>query len=524
MPDFDLAIVGAGAIGKMTCQHIKTVYGKAAIDIGGVMSALQGVRNYTTFYRNGWLNPLVWDPDQAKEALETHAFENLKPKPKSEPEHEQTSPVFTFSSMPDSQYADQHPVFYKLWLKAAGHEYTEIVKPMGLTKLYFEWNGLAGVICFSDLAVPPRNSSHPHYKNEHEFYEGGKYSHIPLFKAHYSREHEYPKHVFPFAPTLGPKHGRQKTIQDFLGIYTSFETDPKAGFTSKQCAKYERRRVHIHNLLKQHFPDIDLNPNDTPLAFWNAQKTALAAICVPGHPTDMLLDRGQMELMMLGVCTISPYLPEVLLGDVRLEANEDYLQCADDYSDLIDICKSLTPERSKQIGNNARAKMAALQPKPFWDYVIRTLQDWYDRPESVATKAAAANMIEGKVISGSDKLSRIPNNLFQARCKAADAELVKGSLNVQVDDLNLALDYLGTPDFTTAQTDTPGNDLRWWRVELTTEPKQAIPSGKTFVIRHTHTGPGNYLDVLSEVHFRTEAGLDDGAIVRLSKLKGDSEH
>ena len=373
--DFDLACVGAGAIGKMTCQHIKTALGKTAIDIGGVMSAMQGVRNYTTFRRGGWLNPLVWDPGQVLEAPETNTSNDSI----TESELEQPASMFTFSSMPDSNYAKVHPTFYKLWLKAAGHEYTEIAKPMGVTKLYFEWNGLAGVICFSDFAVPPHDTNH--YKNESDFYKGGKYSHLPLFKAHYSSKHDYPDHVLPFAPTLFgiPGDGRRKALEEFLDFYPSFETAPKEGFTSKQRVSVAatKRRREMHQLLKQHFPDIDLKSNDPPRMFWNAHKTKLAAICIPGA-TNNMLDRAQMELMMLGVCTISPYLPEVLLGDIRLEPNEDYLQCADDYSDLIDICKSLTPERAKQIGNNARAKLAPLQPKPFWDYVIRTLKEWYE--------------------------------------------------------------------------------------------------------------------------------------------------
>lgn len=40
--DFDLALVGAGVVGKLVCHHIKTALGKSAIDIGDLMARLVG--------------------------------------------------------------------------------------------------------------------------------------------------------------------------------------------------------------------------------------------------------------------------------------------------------------------------------------------------------------------------------------------------------------------------------------------------------------------------------------------------
>ena len=58
--DFDLAFVGAGLIGKPVCHHIKTRLGKTAIDIGALMSILQGLRNRPTLQPDGLLDFLVW--------------------------------------------------------------------------------------------------------------------------------------------------------------------------------------------------------------------------------------------------------------------------------------------------------------------------------------------------------------------------------------------------------------------------------------------------------------------------------
>ena len=131
-------------------------------------------------------------------------------------------------------------------------------------------------------------------------------------------------------------------------------------------------------------------------------------------------------------------------------------------------------------------------------------------------------MIRGKVISGGGGISRIPEDLFQSRCKAARAKLVKGSLNVRVEDMRQALGYLGQPDFETEQSDQKDNNLRWWQVALAAESTDDELPGKTFVVRHTHTGPGNYLDVLSEVHFRTTLNLNDNSTVQLRRLKQDA--
>ena len=61
-PDFDLALVGVGAVGKLVCHYIKTELSKSAIDIGALMSAMQGVRNRVSFEKGGNRDALVWDP------------------------------------------------------------------------------------------------------------------------------------------------------------------------------------------------------------------------------------------------------------------------------------------------------------------------------------------------------------------------------------------------------------------------------------------------------------------------------
>jgi hypothetical protein len=59
---------------------------------------------------------------------------------------------------------------------------------------------------------------------------------------------------------------------------------------------------------------------------------------------------------MLGCCTISPNLPEILPCNYTLEPDVHYIKCKDDYSDLIDkieICKE-NPQFCKDIAQNAK--------------------------------------------------------------------------------------------------------------------------------------------------------------------------
>lgn len=63
IPDFDLAFVGVGPVGKCVCHHIKIAFGKTAIDIGVMMSALCGRRNRGYFKVGGNWDFMVWDPE-----------------------------------------------------------------------------------------------------------------------------------------------------------------------------------------------------------------------------------------------------------------------------------------------------------------------------------------------------------------------------------------------------------------------------------------------------------------------------
>jgi CTP-dependent riboflavin kinase len=123
-------------------------------------------------------------------------------------------------------------------------------------------------------------------------------------------------------------------------------------------------------------------------------------------------------------------------------------------------------------------------------------------------------LFSGRVLSGSGSASHVPGDVFRARCAAAQVQLIRGTLNLCVDDIRAALRLLGPPDFAT-DIDTPHlGPLRWWRIMLILEgTARPVPA---FIVRHDGTGT-TYLEVMATVRFR-ELGVMDGDIVVVERL------
>ena len=136
------------------------------------------------------------------------------------------------------------------------------------------------------------------------------------------------------------------------------------------------RRTNVHNLLSTNFSQVDITANDDQLDFWKAHEDCLTAVCVPGA-TNNIVDRGHIELIGLGVCTISPNLETIFPYHQKLISDQHYIQCQDDYSDLVDIIKDLekNPEKCKQIGNRARKFYEDYYtPSKYWQWILGNIQ------------------------------------------------------------------------------------------------------------------------------------------------------
>ena len=104
--------------------------------------------------------------------------------------------------------------------------------------------------------------------------------------------------------------------------------------------------------------------------FWKLGQKCCTSVHIPGS-TPHMLDRGQLQLMAMGVCTVSPNI-YCSLGELRPEPNIHYVCIRDDFSNLIekvDWCLA-NPIRCIEIGQNAKKLFNdSCTPHSIWKYI-----------------------------------------------------------------------------------------------------------------------------------------------------------
>jgi hypothetical protein len=193
---------------------------------------------------------------------------------------------------------------------------------------------------------------------------------------------ENPRSLIPLGPPMvGIKQKGVKgaTIREYLQFRNTFSFNPVThAILSKQIpngAAKERREL-VQKMLSENLTDVDITANNNQLSFWNMHKECLSAVCVPGA-TNNMVDRGHMELIGLGVCTISPRLKTLFPYYNTLTPNVHYIECKNDYSDLLDIIDNLkiNPKISKEIGDAAREFYNQYYaPKKYWQWILENTQ------------------------------------------------------------------------------------------------------------------------------------------------------
>ena len=211
-----------------------------------------------------------------------------------------------------------------------------------------------------------------------------KYSGIPYFKYHYNEElHGHIDHVFPIGPSLILPSG----ISSFQHYFKLRKTYKYACSTNIISNKQEprrlalERRTRVQRMLWKSFgrANVDVDWRGNQKEFWNANKSCLVSVCVPGACNNML-DRGHYELLGLGVCTISPYIPTVLPWDKMFLPNQHYIKCRDDYKDLIEKIEWCKTHRDQcvEIGNNAKEMFDKYcTPEKYWEWIDVCIEKVY---------------------------------------------------------------------------------------------------------------------------------------------------
>lgn len=181
-------------------------------------------------------------------------------------------------------------------------------------------------------------------------------------------------------PMIGIKRAGTKgaTLREYNRVRYHYDYQPVAGVLCKQLPNGAAvdRRNQVHALLNENFDHVDTAADQDQIAFWEQHQNCLAAVCVPGA-TNNMVDRGHIELIGLGVCTISPELYTVFPQNQTLVPGTHYIKCKDDYSDLVDIVRALqhTPSVAKTIGNNAREFYESYYtPAQYWQWIMENIK------------------------------------------------------------------------------------------------------------------------------------------------------
>ncbi len=135
------------------------------------------------------------------------------------------------------------------------------------------------------------------------------------------------------------------------------------------------RRTYVQNLLREKFADQFDNSFTEQCDFWRKVSRALVSVCVPGARMN-ILDRGQLQYMAFGACTVSPTLSIDLPDGHRLAPNVHYLECRTDWSDLVERIEWAKCHRTKclEIGWNAKRLFEkTLTARPLFEWVNQCL-------------------------------------------------------------------------------------------------------------------------------------------------------
>ena len=140
---------------------------------------------------------------------------------------------------------------------------------------------------------------------------------------------------------------------------------------NKQRAYGDARylRTTVAGVLSREF-GTDTNTVDQEI-FFSMAGTGVA-VFVPGACRNML-DRGQLQYMMLGCCTISPFIPEVLPYIGQLVPGTHYIECKQDFSDIVAVVRAAVADRVRceAIGARVRRDLAAAAtPERLVSYVL----------------------------------------------------------------------------------------------------------------------------------------------------------
>ena len=176
---------------------------------------------------------------------------------------------------------------------------------------------------------------------------------IPYFKFHCHEKYLALPNIHPFSPTSFYEWERFRRLEKQIK-YTA--KGYKIINKQKPYGNATIRRREVRSILKRKYANnVEIKPDSEQVIFWKDINDCLVSVFVPGA-YNFMLDRGHIQYMAFGCCTISPFLKDVLPYNRNIIPNIHYIQCRDDYSDLINIIEWCKHNRQTCIDIGADAK------------------------------------------------------------------------------------------------------------------------------------------------------------------------
>jgi len=199
------------------------------------------------------------------------------------------------------------------------------------------------------------------------------------FKRAFCPGHKVCRHLVSFSPTsfLDWRQYRQLTAENRYtatgDVILHKQSAPVP--RNRVGADLRRRRLKAREMLVERFGSRVETTIDPQRRFFLKAFGCLVSVHIPGS-WEHLLDRGQHQLMGLGVCTVSPEIWTCCLGE-RPQAWLHYVPIRDDFSDLAEKVAWCDTHREecRRIGRRAKVFFEThSMPKVIWQYVMRRLQ------------------------------------------------------------------------------------------------------------------------------------------------------
>ena len=199
---------------------------------------------------------------------------------------------------------------------------------------------------------------------------------LPYFKFHWCKsEHGELKNVSSFTPISF------YDWQEFYALRNHIEYKCNSDLIvsmQRPRGAAVKRRIFVQSLLKRKYgKNLRSEFVNDQHEFWKTINDCLVHVCVPGARDD-ILDRGQLQAMAFGCCTISPIITDYLAWSQELVPNVNYVSCNYDYSDLVEKIEWCKSNRDKciEIGRNAQKLFQETSvPSKLLEWIIKVVND-----------------------------------------------------------------------------------------------------------------------------------------------------